>query len=111
MAEHKKADEIVKNMTKKFEKKYGNTTIKGIRDVFNMCVNCVNQTPTADVVEVEKVAKILTDVTEKAPCEIVGANEWDYDYCNCAELCSQSNYEQCWVRYFKHCKERSEGNG
>lgn len=52
MAEYKRADEIVKNMTKKFDKNYGDTTIKGIRDVFNMCVNCVNQTPTADVVEV-----------------------------------------------------------
>lgn len=75
---------------------------------WSKCFHFKNKT---DVVEVEKVAKILTDVTEKAPCEIVGANEWDYDYCNCAELCSQSNYEQCWVRYFKHCKERSEGDG
>lgn len=54
MGEYKKADEIVKNMTKKFDKKYGDTTIKGIRDVFNMCVNCVNQTPTTDVVEAKR---------------------------------------------------------
>lgn len=53
MGEYKKADEIVKNMTEKFDKNYGDTTIKGIRDVFNMCVNCVNQTPTADAVEVK----------------------------------------------------------
>lgn len=58
----------------------------------------------ADVVEVEKVAKILVDVTGIAPCEMVSANEWDYDYCNCAELCSQLNYKQCWERYLKHSK-------
>lgn len=62
MAEYKKADEIVKNMTEKFDKNYGDTTIKGIRDVFNMCVNCVNQTPTADVVEVKRGHWIEDDV-------------------------------------------------
>ena len=67
-------------------------------------VSCKHFKNKADVVEVEKVAKILVDVTGIAPCEMVSANEWDYDYCNCAELCSQLNYKQCWERYLKHSK-------
>lgn len=64
MAEYKNTDEIVKNMTKKFDKNYGDTTIKGIRDVFNMCVNCVRQTFTADVVEAKFGEWVFDDADE-----------------------------------------------
>lgn len=74
------------------------------QDIADRILDDVVEIPTADVVEVEKVAEILVDVTGIAPCEMVSANEWDYDYCNCAELCSQLNYKQCWERYLKHSK-------
>ena len=104
MAEYKNTDEIVKNMTKKFDKNYGDTTIKGIRDVFNMCVNCVNQTPTADVVEVkrgkwEKIKKLFVAVNPyRHTCGLCGKsyfdhNKFNYPYCpNCgADMRGENN--------------------
>lgn len=79
----------------------GTVTVENAERYF---INLIDKTSTADVAEVEKVAKILVDVTGIAPCEMVSANEWNYDYCNCAELCSQLNYKQCWERYLKHSK-------
>lgn len=99
MAEYKKAEEIVKNMTKKFDKNYGDTTIKGIRDVFNMCVNCINQTPTADVVEVETIKAWLYEMA----INNVGC---DGDFSKaCEEIISRLDG----LRNF--AKERSEGDG
>lgn len=91
MAEYKNADEIVKNMTKKFDKKYGDTTIKGIRDVFNMCVNCVNQTPTADAVEVKHGKWVSHHPDGSATCSVCGRKQkdvWDFDN---------------WQNYCGHC--------
>lgn len=87
MAEYKKADEIVKNMTKKFDKNYGDTTIKGIRDIFNMCVNCVNQTPTADVVEVKR-GKWKLHLDGSGTCSCCNkAQESVWDYNNKQNFC------------------------
>lgn len=105
MAKFIDADRLLQKLTT-----INSTVEQGIK-YYNSVYNLVNEQPAADVVEVEKAAKILVDVTGKAPCEMVGANDWDCDCCNCVELCSQSTYEQCWERYFKHYKERSEGDG
>ena len=80
MAEYKKADEIVKTMTKKFDKKYADTTIKGIRDVFNMCVNCINQTPTADVEEVVR-CKECKHCELRYPAKAIGEEAIEGYYC------------------------------
>lgn len=64
----------------------------------------------ADVIEIDKVAEILADITGIAPCEMVG-NEWLFDCCEHIGYCCQASDSECWVQYFKHYKERSENNG
>lgn len=73
-------------------------------------LDMINNQPTADVVEIEKVAEILADITGIAPCEKVG-NEWLFDCCEHIGYCCQASDSECWVQYFKHYKERSEGDG
>ena len=64
----------------------------------------------ADVIEIDKVAEILADITGIAPCEMVGT-EWLFDCCEHIGYCCATSDSECWVQYFKHYKERSENDG
>lgn len=68
---------------------------------------CKHFKDKADVVDEEKVAEILADVTGIAPCEMVG-NEWLFDCCEHIGYCYQASDSECWMQYLKHYKERSE---
>ena len=71
---------------------------------------CCHFKNKADVVEIEKMAEILADVTGFSPCDLIG-NEWLVSCCESVGHCCQMSDTDCWVQYLKHYKERSENNG
>ena len=71
---------------------------------------CFHFKNKADVVEIEKMAEILADVTGSSPCDFIG-NEWLVSCCEYVGHCCQKNDGECWMQYLKHYKERSEGDG
>ena len=104
MAEYIKKEDVLKLLEK-------NSITRKITLADGISIyDSVKNAPTADVVEIEKVAEILADITGIAPCEKVG-NEWLFDCCEHIGYCCQASDSECWVQYFKHYKERSENDG
>lgn len=64
---------------------------------------CKNFKPTTNVVEIDKVAEILADITGFAPCEMT-CNEWLFDCCEHIGYCCETSDIECWMQYFKNLK-------
>ena len=70
-------------------------------------IKMVLDQPTADVVEVEKVAEILADVTGASPCDFIG-NEWLVSCCEYVGHCCQKSDGECWMQYLKYFGNEKE---
>lgn len=63
--------------------------------------------PTADVVEIDKVAEILADVTGASPCDFIG-NEWLVSCCEYVGHCCRKSDGECWMQYLKYFGNEKE---
>lgn len=97
MAEYIKKEDVLKLLEK-------NSITKKITLADGISIyDSVKNAPTADVVEIEKVAEILADITGFAPCEMT-CNEWLFDCCEHIGYCCETSDIECWMQYFKNLK-------
>lgn len=69
-------------------------------------IGFVEDLPTADVVEVVKVAEILNNAFgNDCPCNFKNIDEWLPYVCEYADTCDCS-YVKCWEQLIKHYGER-----
>ena len=61
----------------------------------------------ADVIEIDKVAEILADVTGASPCDFIG-NEWLVSCCEYVGHCCQKSDGECWMQYLKYFGNEKE---